>query len=281
MSDFVFVGRYTVWPLDFIVYDADNAIVDADAPPSASFRNYATGVEIFSRTLDATAETGIYRLTLSSAETATSGLYYVDFTYDLDTVAQQSRVDLEVSAARESAYMALPAIPRLIVERVWNRFEDLFDSRIGGPHLREYAQSSFGRDRVAELLSTALGRLNIVAQPHQTYSLVSFPYAGFGGLLELATYVEVIKHLIRSYVEQPVPQGVQAVRLDRSSYSRAWADILASEQKDLKAAMDTFKIASLGLGRAAVLVAGGVYGEWSRPTPPTRPRIRQPTGWMR
>jgi hypothetical protein len=281
VSDFVFVGRYTVWPLDFVVYDEDNAIVDADAPPTASFCNYSTGVEVFSRALSATAETGVYRLTLSSAETATHGLYYVVFTYDLGAIAQECRIDIEVSAARESAYMALPDTARLLVERVWNRFEDLFDSAIGGPHLREYAQSSFGRDRVSELLVTALGRLNIVAQPHQTYSLDSFPYPGFGGLLELATYVEVIKHLIRSYVEQPTPQGVQTVRLDRTGYSRAWSDILASEQKDLKAAMDVFKISSLGLGRAAVLVAGGVYGEWSRPTPPTRPRIRQPTGWMR
>ncbi len=275
MSQFQFVGRYAIYNLDLTVVDADGVITDADALPTASFRNYATDVEIFNRSTTAIG-TGVYRLTLSSAETATPGLFYCLWSYALSAIPQAYRSDIEIPSAASSQYEALSDEYRAIVEQTWDRFEDLFDSSTGGPHLREYAQSGFGRERVARLLSIALGRLNTSSQPHQSFSLTAndFPFAEWGALLEQALYVETIRHLSRSYLEQPDPQGVNVARLDRTQYHQRWQALLLSEEAVLAPMLEHFKIASLRLGRSAVLVGGGAYGNYTRLVPPGRPRHR-------
>lgn len=275
MSQFQFVGRYAIYNLDLTVVDANGLIVDADGLPTASFRNYATNAEIFNRSTVKIA-TGVYRLTLSSAETATPGLYYCLWSYNLSAIAQQYRSDIEIPTATSSQYEALSGEYQSIVEQTWDRFEDLFDSSVGGPHLREYAQSSFGRERLARLLKIALGRLNTVAQPHQSYSIEGndFPFAEWGPLLEQALYVETLRHLIRSYVEQPSPEGINVARLDRRDYLQRWQSVLSAEEQTLSNTLDHFKIASLSLGRSAVMVGGGAYGNYVRLVPPGRPRHR-------
>jgi hypothetical protein len=283
VSDFLFVGRFSIYNLDFTVIDGSNNVVNADAPPLGSFRNYATDAETFVRAFAVTGDVGKYRLVLSSLETEAQGLYYVYITYNLGGIPQSYRVDIEIPSSTASAYEALTDDPKGIIELTWLRFEDMFDSEIGGPNLKEYAQSNFGRERLAQLLALAMGRLNTTTQPHQTFSLAmgDFPYAEFGGLLELCLYVETIKHLIRSYVEQPSVQGNSTVRLDRRDYYTRWMEILRLEQEDLQHGIDIFKMSYLGLGRAAVLVGGGIYGELVRPMPLSRPRYRQIAGWIR
>ena len=64
-----------------------------------------------------------------------------------------------------------------------------------------------------------------MAQPHMTYTLNEpgqFPHEQWGALLEFATYIETIKHLKRSYVEQPDWQGVTVARADRRDYLQRW-----------------------------------------------------------
>lgn len=281
MSEFAFVGRYAIYNVDFAVTDGSGMTAAADSPPIASFRNYATDAEIFQRPTASTADLGVYRLTLSSLETATAGLYYILWGYDLDGIAQQYRTDIEIASSQSSAYETLDGTARMIVETTWLRFEDMFDSAIGGPHLKEYAQSSFGRDRLAQLLGLAINRLNVASQPHQAYTLESFPYVQWGGLLEWALYLETIRHLIRSYAEQPDAQGVQTARLDRSRYSEIWRGILRDEEPQFTKAVEQYKFAAMGLGRASVLVSGGIFGEWTRPMPNTRPKMMPPVGWWR
>lgn len=282
-ANFAFVGRYSRYDVLLSVLGDDGQLAIPDSVPVASFRDYGNDDEIFSRDTLPTATTGVYLLRLSSAETETPGLYYIRWSYVLDGISQVYRTDIEIPQSQSSAYEALDGSAKGIIEYTWMRVSDLFDSAIGGPHLREYAQSNFGRDRMAQLLHLALNRLNIVAQPHSSFTLDEngFPYEAWGGLLELALWVETIKHLRRSYIEQPTPQGVTTARLDRKDYSSAWAALLRDEQDDLKAALGNFKMSLLGLGRASVLVGGGIYREWQRPLPPTRPRMMPPVGWYR
>lgn len=279
MANFLFVPRFSITNADFTIIDGNGNVADADAQAvTGAYYSYTSGVPLFSRSATRVAE-GIYRITLSSAESALPGLYYLKFTYDLSSVAQEYRTDIEVPSSSSPLYESLSDDLRLVVESVWDRFEDLFDSNIGGPHLLMYAQASFGRERVAQLMRVAVGRMNTVSQPHQSYTITdpgAFPVAQWGALLEQATLIEVIKHLMRAYVEQPDAQGLSSARLDRRDYLNRWQTMLTIEEATLDSQMEVFKIANMNLGTPSILVAGGVYGNLVRTTPPARPKHRPP-----
>ncbi len=206
-------------------------------------------------------DTGRYGVVLTSSDTAAVRLLDLRFAFAVSGVAGTYVVELQVGPSAP-AYDVLSPDWRAVVEAVWVRFADLFDSPLGGPNLQVYAQTRFGRNRMAQLLRQAVGRLNTISQPHQTYSVEGdFPFTAWGALVEQALYVETIKHLIRSYVEQPEVALAAAVsRLDRRDYMQRWQEMLAIEQSDLVSQLDNFKISSLGLGNVRVLVSGGAFG---------------------
>ena len=278
MANFLFVSRYSIANADLTVINGSGIVVDADSDAVvASFHNYGDDSEILSRSA-VKIETGIYRVTLSSVETANPGLYYLKFQYALGA-AQEYRTDVEIPATSAPLYEALSEGMRDIIEGVWMRFSDLFDSTVGGPHLKEYSQSNFGRERIAELLRVAVGRLNTVSQPYQSYGITGdaeFPIVQWGSLLEQATVVETLKHLMRSYVEQPNAEGINAARLDRRDYLSRWSQILQVEESTLQSQLDIFKMSAMNLGNPALVVAGGVYGNLVRNAPPARPKHRPP-----
>jgi hypothetical protein len=170
------------------------------------------------------------------------------------------------------------------VDGVWYKFADGFDSALGGPHLQMYMQSTFGRETVASMLSSAMGMLNTTSQPYQSYGVfppaTPFPMEPWGPLLDTALTIEVIKHLMRSYVEQPEAVGVQQARLDRRDYLQRWQTILDIEVQELNNQLPIWRISNMNLGYTAVVVDGGYYGRSPmgtghpgtprRPMPPSR-----------
>lgn len=270
LGERTYASQYGQPTVGFIVHQG-GVPADADGNNVTARMETLDGVTvIFDRAVDHPA-TGTYETTLLSSETAAPGLYKVTWSYALDGTPQEFVTLLEVGES-SPAYDRLDDGMKAVVESAWMRFADLFDSPEGGPHLQVYFQSRFGRGRMAQLLGVALGRLNTVAQPHTTYSLVGppegkqFPIAQWGGLLDQALYIEAIKHLIRSYVEQPEAVGVNVARLDRRDYMSRWQTILEMEREDFASQMEVFKMAHMGLGRGRVLVSGGVYGTYG----PTR-----------
>lgn len=227
--------------------------------------------------------TGLYEVTLTAEEASVPGYYTLLWEYALDTVEQRYYAYAEIGQSAP-AYDALSAPFKDVVDSVWIRFADLFDSPAGGPHLMTYFQTHFGRGRIAQMMAIGLGRLNTMAQPHMTYTLTeqnSFPVDQWGPLLETMTYIETLKHLIRSYVEQPLFMGSGAVtRLDRRDYLDRWQSVLTSEEEMVQKQLEVFKIAHLGLGRPRVLVSGGVYGRYG-PTRVAGSIAARPRYWTR
>lgn len=269
-TDRAYVSRYGAAEFGLRVMKA-GAPGDADGPVTATLlRDVQGGSQVFSRAADHPG-TGEYTVRLTSTETATPGPYVLVWDYTVNGVVEQWRVWLEVGKAAPE-YDVLVDEMKMIVETTWIRFSDLFDFATEGPHLQTYIQSNFGRNRLAQLLRIAVGRLNTVAQPFQSYTIdgdggASFPVARWGSLLESALYVECLRHLVRSYVEQPeVQSGSGVSRLDRRDYKDRWEDVLGVEEPVLQQQLEHFKIANMGLGRARVLVSGGVWGRWG----PTR-----------
>lgn len=277
MADFRFVPRYSISNIDLTVINASGVPVNVDAAPTVALKNYSTDATIWSRASTLITNHGVYRVTISSAESATPGLYYLLWSYNLATIAQQARFDVEIPTSSATLYNTLSDGYKAVVEYTWDRFEDLFDSQVGGPHLQMYAQSNFGRERLAQLMRIALNGLNSTSQPHSTYGIGTgqqeFPFTEWGGVLEQATTVEMIRHLMRSYVEQPDAQGISIARLDRRDYLQRWREIYEIENEELKRQLAIFKMAQMNLGRGSILVAGGMYGNIpSHHNPAMRPR---------
>jgi hypothetical protein len=205
-------------------------------------------------------DVGDYTFTLSSADTDVPGYYVLRWEFDLSSAPQYVDSHIEVGYA-SPVYDALPPAMKVVVETVWTKFADGFDSPGGGPHIQTYLQTTYGRNRLAQFLISQVGKLNVLAQPHHSYTVESFPVAAWGPLLESYLTIEVIKHLRRSYVEDPDLRHVTVAYEDRRDYLTRWGQILEDEREEQKDLLDNFKIAHMGLGQPNALVAGGVYGE--------------------
>lgn len=259
--------------------------IDADGTVTVSLLNEDTGVNIFTRAATHNA-LGDYSVTLASVESGTPGAYIITWNYLIATVPQYFETGIEIGPA-SPAYDGLAPDFKQIVENIWIRMADMIDSPGGGPNLTTYlAQSKFNRGRISQLLKIALGRLNTVAQPYATFTLdgvggTTFPTAQWGSLLESAAWIEVCKHLSRSYTEQAdFVGGGNVTRLDRTKYAQYWRDIMRDEESVVRGQLDTFKIAQMGLGRPAVLISGGVYGRYG-PTRMAGSVAARPRYWTR
>ncbi len=211
---------------------------------------------------------GTYQITFTSAQSAVPGFYTLAWDFTISSVPQEMQTYLQVGAGNP-AYDALDIGMKGIVESVWIRFADMFDSPQGGPHLQVYFQTAFSRGRLAQLLQIALNKINLTMQPNMGFTLAAgseFPYDYWGGLLEQGLYIETIRHLIRSYVEQPMPQGVTVSRNDRRDFTDRWQNVYDMENADYMNMLSDFKIQAMFLSRPRVLVSGGAYGNWG----PTR-----------
>jgi hypothetical protein len=214
---------------------------------------------------------GMYEVTIPPADTQVPGDYALEWSYSIGSVAQTYVVYIVIGQANPD-YDILSDEFKQLLETVYFRFADLFDSPAGGPNLQTYYQTHWSRGRVAQLMGVAMGLLNTMSQPYSSFTLggqngTTFPVAQWGPLLSTATYVECIKHLIRSYVEQPLVAGASSItRLDRRDYMDRWKMVLDMEAATLTSQLEIWKISQMQLGRPRVLVGGGVFGRYA----PTR-----------
>lgn len=179
---------------DFLGYaiTSSGTLVDPDGDVVVvTVTNSDTGAQVFSRNA-LRAALGQYQVNLSSAETATPGNFTATANYTVGGVAETYQGLIQVGKAAPP-YDVLSPDMKSVVESVWARFADLFDSPLGGPNLETYFQTKFDRGRIAQMLRLAVGRLNTVSQPFQTYTIDgdgggAFPVAQWGALLERACY---------------------------------------------------------------------------------------------
>lgn len=277
-----YISQYAPDVLGLRIYKA-GVLSAVDGPMTVTLVREADAVQALSRPA-LTLVVGEYEIILASSESATPGLYTVIWTYALGGVAQEYRTYVEIGQA-DFAYDQLAPAMKDLVDTTWLRFADLFDSPAGGPNLMTYFQTHYTRGRVAALLRIAVGTLNTIAQPFQTFTIdgdggASFPTARWGPLAERSLYIECLKHLRRSYVEQPMFVGGSITRLDRRDYLDRWGMILTDEVSYFQRELDVFKIASMGLGRPAVLVSGGVFGRFG-PTRVAGQIAARPRLWSR
>lgn len=133
----------------------------------------------------------------------------------------------------------LPSGGQDAVNLVMDMFGDLFDNNDYGPFLGEFTK--FGKDRVSELVPLAVGDIcNSIAIPQvANYSVDTYPYTtpSWFYTLDLSLCVEVMSHLMRSYVEIPDTSRVGASDVVRRDYLTRWQSLLNDYQDRLKKAL--------------------------------------------
>lgn len=145
--------------------------------------------------------------------------------------------------------------PNHIVDHAWMKLEDLFDSELGGPWLTDQTLKSFNKDKLALLLPDAIYLVNNEYQPVTDFTEENWPPEHIP-LAAQALMVEGIYHLIRSYVEQPLPSGGTLNWYDRRDYITRWQTVLQKEEDKLMHLADKFKLAYTGFGSTSMIVGG-------------------------
>lgn len=192
-------------------------------------------------------------------ETEESGEYLAQAQFTLTTGEIRS---VMVNFAVIDPFDTTPPTPmEILVDEVWFRLEDCFDSIDGGPWLRDITLSHFDKNKIERFVPETLLDIN-VQMPPTSAVITDFTTPQSNGepnailpLLAKGVLCKVIMHLIRSYTEQPVPQGGQLVYEDRTRYKDNWMTVYKSEHEDYIMMVRLYKRGLLNLGHSALLVS--------------------------
>lgn len=197
--------------------------------------------------------TGTGKLVYST--TTLVGAYAAVAKFTLSTGEIQSqRIDFDVSDPFDNTVTPT----QQIVNAVWLKLEDCFDSEEGGPWLRDVSKRFFGKRTIPALIDEALTLINL-APPMTNAVLADFTLIGpttdpDQSILVEAVFISVIRHLMRSYVEQPLPTGAQVVYEDRRDYLMRWQTIYTMEMEYFNRILALWKRQFLNLGKSSLLL---------------------------
>jgi len=148
----------------------------------------------------------------------------------------------------------------IIADEVWLRLEDAFDSIDGGPWLRDETNSYFDSNKISRFIPEALMEINVQMPPTQ-YTIKEFvnetkgELTAQGTILVKGVLLRTIQHLIRSYVEQPIPRGPQVVYEDRTRYAQVWQTVYQAERENWLEMVRLMKRQELQFGHSALLIS--------------------------
>lgn len=187
------------------------------------------------------------------------GQYLVVATFTTLQGKQSVRADFEVVDPFKDE---TPSPSWVIADAAWKKLEDCFDAEDEGPWLRDMTLNYFNKDKMEAFINEALFDINI-QHPPTDLGLDAFAYQNAGQtyvtadlpLMSQAVFMAVLRHLMRSYVEQPNPVGAQIAWHDRRDYLQRWQTVYTIEQEHYKRYLALFKRRFLGLGQSRLLVS--------------------------
>ena len=255
-------------------YDLDGLPSDPDTIDSVVYDFvYPDGsVDSFGGTVEDDGS-GFYRYETSSASDL--GIYKWKATFTFLSGERRSYTDSFIVV--DPFDIQPPTWQEEIARAVWLRLEDCFDSENGGPWLRDKSLAYFESEKFVNFVSEGLLIIN-TAPPHTNLDLSYFttpipntdPNAPDGSfstdpdqiVLVQAVLVAVIKHLMRSYVEQPDQVGANVVWHNRRDYLQRWQSIYQIELDAFNRLVALWKRSFINLGHGALLTsskAGRLY----------------------
>lgn len=141
------------------------------------------------------------------------------------------------------------------IDQCWLKLEDCFDSEIGGPWLRDMTLAVFDKSKINGFIPEALMDIN-QQMPITDYNVDSFPYAANDGTAVMAEglLLATIRHLMRSYTEQPDIMNSPVAFMDRKRYQQAWSAIYTIELAMWDRWLSRWKLRSYDLSSSAMLL---------------------------
>lgn len=147
----------------------------------------------------------------------------------------------------------------------WSKFEDCFDAEDEGPWLRDMTLNYFNKRKMEDFIDAALMDINL-QNPPTAFGIEQFvmpapdmntqPTATASlPLLATGVMIQVIRHLMRSYTEQPAPEGAQIAWHDRRDYLQRWQSVYQIEYAQYMRILALWKRQFLGLGHSKLLVS--------------------------
>jgi hypothetical protein len=184
------------------------------------------------------------------------GHYVVVATFELvDGITKSTRADFEVFDPFEVVDTQL----KIVADGVWTKLEDCFDAEDEGPWVQDVTMHFFREEKMEKFINDALFDINY-QNPPTNVGIESFvtsnniPTVDYP-LLVQAIFVQVLRHLMRSYVEQPLPTGAQIAWQDRRDYLERWRSMYDLEMIQYERWLALWKRGFLQLGHSRLLVA--------------------------
>jgi hypothetical protein len=156
-----------------------------------------------------------------------------------------------------------PSLSWVVANDAWEKFEDCFDGEEEGPWLRDMTLNIFNKKKMENFIDDALMDINL-QHPPTSLGIESFVQAGEKEgefvttdlpVLTQGLVLQLIRHLMRSYAEQPNPVGAQIAWHDRRDYLQRWKEVYLTEQEQYKRMLALYKRRYLGLGTLKTIVA--------------------------
>lgn len=235
------------------LYDRDDTRVPADEILSVQFKvQPPSGPQVTVAGDVGDDGEGILQYTATTLK----GRYMAMATFTLlDGVKQSTRVDFEVIDPFDPPTATNAEV---IGTYVWQKVEDCFDAEDEGPWLRDMTLNYFNETKMTEFISEGLFEVN-ERQPATTL-LIDYFFIAPGDptvdlpLMASATFMAVIRHLMRSYTEQPTVSGAQVIYEDRRDYLQRWQMIYGIEKEWFDRQLGYFKRRFMGLGQSKLLI---------------------------
>jgi len=173
----------------------------------------------------------------------------------VDGTTQSTRSDFELF----DPFQVVNTQLQVIADGVWMKLEDCFDSEDEGPWVQDVTMNFFREEKMEKFVKDALFDINY-QNPPTGLTLDNFVTTGNVPsdnypLLVQGVFVQVLRHLMRSYVEQPMPTGVQIAWQDRRDYLQRWREVYDLEKLQYDRWVALYKRGFLQLGHSKVLVA--------------------------
>jgi hypothetical protein len=208
-------------------------------------------------------EDGSGYLVLDTDNTFTPGHYIGVASFELvDGTTQSTSVNFELF----DPFKMTDSATSIVADGVWMKLEDCFDAENEGPWLQDVTMNFFREEKMEEFIQAALFDINYQNPPTSlkldtfvttntsvtpnTYTVTdNYP------LLVQGVLIQVLRHVMRSYVEQPMPTGVNIAWQDRRDYLQRWKEVFDIEKMQYDRWVALYKRGFLQLGHAKVLVA--------------------------